>query len=218
MEKLVSWIAPHNCVVCDVEGSLLCEGCLNAELTEVLGRCYRCHEVSPVQSVCPSCRRLVSLRHVWVASDYDEVAKKLIYKLKFERATAAARPIAEKISQILPNLPDNTVVCHIPTAASRVRIRGYDQAAEIAKCLAESKGYAHKTLLNRTGKTRQVGTGRVDRFKQLENAFTVRPFQDLTNILLIDDITTTGATIEAAGKILRKAGAKTIDVAVFAQA
>jgi ComF family protein len=154
-----------------------------------------------------------------VATDYGEIPKKLIHKLKFERAMAAAQPIARKIDQIIPDLPQDTVICHIPTASNRVRIRGYDQAAEIAKCLANIRDYPYRTPLVRIGKSRQVGSGRKDRFKHLTNAFKVRDY-DLrqANILLVDDITTTGATIEAAAKILKESGAKTVDVAVFAQA
>lgn len=123
-----------------------------------------------------------------------------------------------KIDQTLPDLPRDTIICHIPTARDRVRIRGYDQAEEIAKSLAKIRGYKHKTLLYRIGKSRQVGSGRKDRFKQLEGAFKLRDISlEDTNILLVDDISTTGATVEEAAKTLRKSGAKTIDAAVFAQ-
>ncbi|MEX2014573.1 MAG: phosphoribosyltransferase family protein [Candidatus Saccharimonadales bacterium] len=218
-EALISLVASHNCVVCDVEGSLLCPGCLNSELTEVGGRCYRCHKASRNQAVCKDCRKSVPIRHSWIATDYGEVPKKLVHKLKFERAIAGAVPIAEKIDEIVPNLPKDTIVCHIPTASSRVRMRGYDQANEIAKHFSGLRGYKQRSLLLRKGKLRQVGASRTDRFKHLERAFRVKDL-DLkqTKILLIDDITTTGATIEAAAKMLKKAGVKTIDVAVFAQA
>lgn len=219
LEVLISLVAPHNCIVCDLEGDLLCDGCLHAELTEIPGRCYRCHKVSQNQAVCKDCRKTVPIRHVWVATDYGEIPKKLIYKFKFERALAASRPIARKIDQFIPDLPSDTIICHIPTANNRVRIRGYDQAAEVAKRLAKIRGYSYRTPLVRTGKSRQVGSGRKDRFKHLNSAFKVKN-SDLrrANVLLIDDITTTGATIEAAAKILRESGVKTIDVAVFAQA
>jgi ComF family protein len=159
------------------------------------------------------------LRHVWVATDYGEISKKLIHKLKFERAIAGSVVVAEKINQIIPKLPEDTIICHIPTADSRVRMRGYDQAGEIARNLAKLTGYKQASLLVRRGKSRQVGASRTDRFKHLERAFRVKDL-DLkqAKILLIDDITTTGATIEAAAKMLKKAGIKTIDVAVFAQA
>lgn len=219
LEKIIGLVASHNCVVCDLEGDLLCDACSNAELPRAVSRCYRCHKVSPNQAVCQSCRKSVSIRHVWVATDYGEVPKKLVYKFKFERAIVAANPIAGKIDQTMPKLPEDTIICHVPTANNRVRVRGYDQALEIAGSLAKIRGYTHKTLLIRTGKSRQVGSGRADRFKHLQSAFKTKNHNlKRANILLIDDITTTGATIEAAAKILKKSGAETINVAVFAQA
>lgn len=219
LERLIGLVAPHNCIVCGYEGSVLCGGCLNSELTEAVSRCYRCHRVSSNQAVCRSCRSSVPIPHVWIATDYGEIPKKLVHKLKFERAVAAAVPIAKKIDETLPNLPEETIICHIPTADSRVRMRGYDQAAEIAKNLARIRGCSHKTLLIRTGKSRQVGSSRTDRFRQLENAFAAKDLNAIKSakILLIDDITTTGSTIESAAKILKRAGARTIYAAVFAQ-
>ncbi len=219
LERLISLVAPHDCIVCDLEGGLLCPGCLNAELTEAVSRCYRCHKVSSNQAVCQSCRNSVPLRHVWTATDYGEISKKLVHKLKFERALSAAGLIGAIIDRTVPNLPEDTIVCHIPTANSRIRMRGYDQSAEIAKNLAKLRGYKHTALLLRKGKSRQVGSSRKNRFKHLGNAFEVQN-TDLkqAKVLLIDDITTTGATIEASAKALKSAGAKTIDAAVFAQA
>ncbi|HEX5798450.1 MAG TPA: phosphoribosyltransferase family protein [Candidatus Saccharimonadales bacterium] len=159
------------------------------------------------------------IRHVWAATDYGEVSKKLVYKLKFERAIAGAMVAAKKLDEIVPKLPEDTIVCHIPTANNRIRMRGYDQAGEITRNFAKLRNYKHRHILLRKGKSRQVGASRTDRFRHLEQAFQVKD-SDLkqTKILLIDDITTTGATIEAAAKMLKKAGVKTIDVAVFAQA
>ncbi len=220
LENLISLVAPHDCIVCGLEGNLLCQGCLNSELGEAVSRCYRCHKASSNQAVCKDCRKIVFLSHVWAATDYEEIPKRLIHKLKFERALAAAIPISEKISQTIPKLPADTIICHIPTANSRVRIRGYDQAEQIAKNLAKISGHKHKNLLGRKGKSRQVGSGRTDRFKQLEGAFKITNPDTVRNasILLIDDITTTGATIESAARTLKKSGAKIIDAAVFAQA
>ncbi len=219
LENLISLIAPHNCIVCDSEGSVLCSGCLNSELTEPVSRCYRCHQISRNQSVCPPCRKVVPIQNVWIATDYGEIPKKLIYRLKFERASAAALPIAAKIDQIIPVLPPDTIICHIPTANSRIRVRGYDQAAEIAAHLVKIRGLESRTLLIRSGKSRQVGSGRKDRFKHLEDAFKLKDTKlpKKANILLVDDVTTTGATIESAAKVLKTAGIKTISAAVFAQ-
>ncbi|MBW3568757.1 hypothetical protein KY385_01355 [Candidatus Parcubacteria bacterium] len=154
-----------------------------------------------------------------MASDYQDTAKELLHRLKFERTSSAAEPIAAAIDNILPDLPPGTLVVYVPTANSRVRIRGYDQAKLIAQKVAKRRNWPYQTLLMRKGSSRQVGSGRQDRFKQIESALLPVKQGNIksANILMIDDVTTTGATLEAAAKILKSAGAQTIDAAVFAQ-
>lgn len=218
-ERLISVLAPHKCLVCGLDGDLLCHSCQLTSLAAPPSRCYRCHAVSLQSQVCSKCRQASSLSHVWVASDYQDIAKELIKRFKFGRAGAAAKPVAAAIEQVLPDLPPDTTLVHIPTANSRVRVRGYDQAKLIAENIAKKQGWQHHNLLMRQGRSRQVGASRPNRFTQIESALIPVRRQQIrdAHILLIDDITTTGATLEAAAKILKKAGARTVDAAVFAQ-
>jgi competence protein ComFC len=219
VENFISLIAPHKCIVCGLEGDTLCQPCLITSLAPPPSRCYRCHSTSIQSSVCQICRKTVKLQHVWVASDYQDTAKELIRRLKFERASAAAIPVASAIIQALPDLPPDTVVSYVPTANNRVRLRGYDQAKLIAENIARQRNWQHQSLLMRTGSTRQVGAGRVERFKQIEASLIAIKISKIkqARILLIDDVTTTGATLEAAAAILKSSGAHSIDAAVFAQ-
>jgi len=159
------------------------------------------------------------LRHVWVATEYENVAKQLIYKLKFDRAGAGSKTIAKALSECLPDLPKDTLVTYVPTANKRVRIRGYDQSKLISKELAKIRGWKHTDALRRLGSSRQVGSSRKQRLQQLEGAFLVINEARIENgrILLIDDVLTTGSSIETASKVIKKAGAKSIDAAVFTQ-
>lgn len=188
-------------------------------LLPIPSRCYRCHAITKQHSVCKSCKSSVKISHVWVATRYETAAKELLHRFKFERAKAGAISIAAAMDPCIPALPDQVLVCHIPTANSRVRFRGYDQAEEIAKELCRLRGWRRRTIFFRTGSTRQVGAGRKERFDHLEQALRLRKNADIfgKHILLLDDVTTTGATIEAGAKILKQNGAKTVDVAVFAQ-
>lgn len=156
---------------------------------------------------------------MWAVTEYEGVAKELIHQLKFERASAVADILAESISEQLPILDEDTIVTFIPTANNRVRMRGYDQAKLIARALSMRRGWLCLPLLTRTTSFRQVGSGRKERFAQLSDAFAARNKKLIQNskILLIDDVLTTGATIESAAKALKNSGAKTIDAAVFSQ-
>ncbi len=219
VDRCLETVAPHTCFVCGLEGALLCNSCSMEAFLPVPSRCYRCHVATTQSRVCANCYRVVSLSSVWVATRYAEHAKELIRRFKFERAKQAADIVARTIDQRLPILPDSVVVSHIPTANSRVRVRGYDQAELIARRLCRIRGWQFTSLLLRRGTGRQLGAKRSQRFMQLESAFTVRNQNLVTGayVLLIDDVLTTGATVEAAARLLKDAGAKTIEAAVFAQ-
>lgn len=217
MESLISQIAPHRCIVCSKVGVFLCEPCSLEVFIRPPSRCYSCHQASVQSQVCANCRRRAGLSHVWVATEYEDTAKKLIHKLKFARANAAADILAKYIDDELPDLPNSIIVTNVPTANTRVRVRGYDQSKLIAKCLAKRRGWQYVEVLERLGSSRQVGSSRKKRLSQLESAF--RPTKSVkgAHILLIDDVVTTGATLGAASKTLKAAGAKIVDAAVFTQ-
>ncbi len=217
IEDLFNLIAPHNCVGCNREGSLLCEQCA-ALLQKVPARCYKCQRWSAAARTCQACRRQTPLYGALAITPYTGVAKQVIHRLKFERAQAAADDIARVLAEGL-SVAD-VLITHVPTAERRVRERGYDQAALIAKALARRLNQPYLPLLARIGDQRQVGQQRDVRAQQLRQAFRPIHATSLTNkhILLIDDVLTTGATCEAAARALRSSGARRVSAAVFAVA
>lgn len=218
LERLISIVAPHACLGCGAEGTLLCADC-SRDIPSLPERCYRCQGLSRDYRVCRGCRRASSLRSVWVRAQYGTLVKDLVYRFKFQRAQAGARPIAALMSEVLPYLPSNTVVAWIPTATTRQRQRGYDHAALLARCVATQNSLSYMPLLVRMGQSRQVGANRVQRQQQLTDAFRIVNSSRLQGaaVLLVDDIVTTGASLESAARTLKKAGAKSVDAVVFAQ-
>lgn len=217
LERLIQWWTPHDCLGCGKESSLLCAWCLPEFVVPLPERCYICHTLDPDARVCV--KHKSALKHVWVRTQYEAGAKVLLHKLKFERAAAAAEPIAKLMSESLPYFdPSDTVITAVPTAAQRVRLRGYDQAELIARNLAYHQTLPFCKLLVRMGHSRQVGANRQERKKQLTDAFRFIDKDILSkHIILVDDVVTTGATLEAAATLLRKSGAKSVSAVVFAQ-
>ncbi len=174
--------------------------------------------MSPGSKVCTKCRRHSPLGHVWVAAEYKEVNEQLIRQLKFGNVVAASRPITLIMDEALPHMSHNIVV-HVPTGTRRVRSRGYDQAKLLAKGIAKLRDLPFGGLLMRLGHTRQLGAARRERTTQLAGMF--RPTHPYlikdAHVLLVDDVMTTGATLEEAARTLKKAGAKKVDAIVFAQ-
>ena len=219
IEGILNIFAPHECVRCKVEGSLLCSACAQA-LTAVPPRCYRCRRWEAESRTCQRCRSQSPLSSVWSVASYDDtVAKELVRVLKFGRAKGAAAAMAQPLAAVV-TVPKETYITYVPTANTRVRQRGYDQAELLAKELSRQSGAPYTPLLARVNDKRQTGQKRGARTQQMQDAFRVLSPEMLRNkhVLLVDDVLTTGATCEAAARVLRRAGAKSVSAAVFAVA
>jgi ComF family protein len=198
---------------------MLCSDCANI-LARVPSRCYRCLQPTVDYRVCAVCAPQSSLQRLVVATPYRGAAKALVHRLKFERTQAAANEIAGLVAPLLRDMPRDAMLVHLPTATSRVRARGYDQARLLARELSKRSGLSRQMLLARVGQVRQVGAGRTARLQQLQYAFRpVRPGAITgRHVVLVDDVLTTGATLEVAARVLRRAGAAQVSAVVFAQA
>lgn len=219
-ESIVAWYAPHVCIGCNRPGDLLCLGCQEG-LPAATSRCYRCRALAESGRTCAACRRQSPLYSVRVVTDYEGVSKDLVRKFKFDGARAAARPIARTMNTLLSDDQGLLVLVPIPTASSRRRHRGFDQARLIARELAAQSAFDYSPLLGRLGQTRQVGSTRHQRLLQLTHSFYVRGSAKRVtgqHIILVDDVMTTGATLEAAAATLKAAGARRVEAIVFARA
>ncbi len=220
LTPLLSLLAPHDCLGCGSEGSLICRQCARS-LPPATPRCYRCMAGNRDFATCQLCFEETSVAAVFPVACYQGIAKELIWRLKFGRARAAAAEIGTLMAKqrLLP-VADNTVVTYVPTATTHVRQRGYDQARLIARAFAAAYGLPCIPLLARAGRHQQIGANRAQRTSQLGSDFRAVHGSDIhgASILLIDDVVTTGATIDACASVLRAAGARRIHAMVFAQA
>ena len=123
------------------------------------------------------------------------------------------------MAEAMPHLAPGAIILPIPTASSRLRARGYDHTKLIAKVIAQQTGRQYQSLVGRLGQSRQVGSHREERLKQLNSAYYVKRSESVRGkrIVLVDDIVTTGGTLESVAKVLKRAGAKSVSAVVFAQ-
>lgn len=218
LDQLIGAIAPHNCLNCRGEGKLLCQQCVH-KLQIIPSRCYRCHKLTEESRTCSTCRKTSSLYRLQVGTIYEGLAKSLVWRLKYAGARAAARDIANYLAN-RTSVKSNCLIVPVPTASSRVRQRSYDQAKLIGIGLARRHGLQYLDCMARIGQTHQIGARRELRLKQLSSAYRLKSGQIVEglHIILIDDVVTTGASLEAAAKCLKDAGAARIEAIVFAQA
>jgi ComF family protein len=218
-EMFISVFAPHHCLICFREGLLLCNACQSGEIVSPPPRCYKCLAATVDSMTCKKCRRKSPLGHVWVKSIYESTVADLLIRYKHERARSAYKPISGMMAESLPYLKKEVLLVAVPTATSSLRRRGYDHSALLMKGLASRIDRMWVSPAVRLGQSHQFGSSRAERLRQLEGAFLVdkpRLIQG-KHVVIVDDVLTTGATLETFGYALKKAGAKKVSAVVFAQ-
>jgi ComF family protein len=221
LESVIGWLAPPQCVSCGTEGTALCGSC-GKELDNFGQRCWRCHRLSPASHTCETCRYSGSPAHVYIRTNHEGLARDLLSVYKFGQLRAASNTIAGLMVEALLSsntYPPDYIILPIPTATSRVRERGFDHTALLAKHIGYQLQMPYTQVLRRTGHTRQLGARREERLTQLADSISVKNSRPVRgrHVLLIDDVITTGGTIIAATKALRLAGAASVDALLFAK-
>lgn len=219
IDKITGYLAPHTCLGCEKEGSVLCGSCIELFEDTPQPRCAGCRSLSDNFKVCTKCRKWLPLNSVYVSGNYEGVNEALIKELKFNYKRQASESISRIMTNVISEVDPDLVVCPIPTAPSRIRKRGFDHCALISKELAKNLNLKQIKFLKRHSNVRQLGSSRRDRFEHMKSEFEVVKVGDLKdrNIMLVDDVMTTGATLGAAAKALRSSGAKSVSAVIFAQ-
>lgn len=149
------------------------------------------------------------------AFDYEEPVRHLIHGLKFQRRYAYGRLLGDLLAETVstrPVLPQ--CLLPVPMHSARFRERGFNHTVEIARQITRRLGIPLDCAsLRRTRATRpQVGLSIRERARNVEKAFElVRPCP-ARHLALIDDVVTTGATVNALAKLLKKHGAERIEI------
>lgn len=213
LEKTVAIIAPHACIVCSNYNNLVCVDCMSTLPRMAQPRCVFCGQHTADWQPCAVCAPRTPLTHVWVHSQYDGVVAELIHRYKFDHARAAYKPLARLLAAPLPRLSGFTVV-PVPTIAPHVRQRSYDHSLLLAKEVARLARLPLARTLERVKNTQQIGRTRKER-QAIAESIGVRG-RAPQKILLIDDVCTTAATLNACAVALAKAGATEVVAAVVA--
>ncbi|WP_293795342.1 ComF family protein [uncultured Bosea sp.] len=155
---------------------------------------------------------------------FDGTARELVHRLKYGDRVELSLTLGRMMAQAGRELAaDADLVLPIPLHRTRLWRRRFNQAAALAQVIARETGLplAAATLARIRRTRRQVGLTRAQRAENLQGAFHVsaaaRSLVEGRRILLVDDVLTTGATVNAASRALLRAGATAVDVLTFAR-
>jgi len=218
--KLLNIIFPVECISCGKEDVYLCHDCL---LKMPLGKnmdCFFCGKGNPPGRTCPGCAVEHHLDGVFVCADYsDRAINELIKKLKYSFARELGGTLGEIAVRYLQKLRAeerlkkinlrNFIIAPIPLHKKRFNWRGFNQAELIARYVAKNLNLEYQDLLIRVkNNTPQAKLGGAERKNNIAGCFALAGKNVAgKKIILIDDVATTGSTLDEAAGVLQAAGA-----------
>lgn len=156
--------------------------------------------------------------------EYAGLVRDLILRLKFAPEPALAAPLGRCLAAAvarLPLFPGPDLIVPVPLHARRRRVRGFNQAERLARPLAAASGWriGSRVLVRLRDTEPQSGKTAGERRRNVGGAFRCRRSAVVRGrcVLLVDDVVTTGATLTAAARALRRAGARHVAAAVVAR-
>jgi ComF family protein len=217
-------IFPPRCVSCGRPGVDLCRECA-ASLPRVEGpTCPVCGQPQSTAGRCVRCRRQPpAFSSVRSAFRYEGAVRKAIVAFKYNRQPALVDPLADAMASALPR-PDmeSPLLCAVPLHPERQRERGYNQAALLAQGLGRSWNIAvaDGEALSRVRATpQQVELDYAARQLNVKGAFAAQASLVANrDIVLVDDVCTTGATLDACAEALLVQGARSASAVTLARA
>lgn len=222
---------PPSCISCDeavMEPGTLCPVCwqelrfITEPRCEVLGTPFA-YDLGPGIISAQALANPPPFEKARAAVLYDDIARSLVARLKYEDRPDLAPILARWMALAATDLlQDNPVVVPVPLHHWRQFERRYNQSALLTRFLSHCLALEHQPLaLERVRKTaQQVGLTRRERAENVRGAFraTSKGMMRMTGrpVLLVDDVLTTGATLEASSRACLRAGAKSVRVLTFA--
>jgi ComF family protein len=219
LETVKDMIFPVFCLGCRREGVLVCDDCLTTIDNTPIALCPVCHESQPFGMCCDGCRDHSSLDSHIAATTYchGTLVAKMIEALKYQYVTdivpdihALCIPLCEQYAELFASVD---MIASIPLHNKRLAERGFNQSELIAACIGAHMSIPVVSLLKRVRYTRQQASlDRAARIHNMDQAFACIAETSIAHstVLLVDDVYTTGSTMQSAAQCLKVAGASSV--------
>jgi ComF family protein len=224
-------IFPKECLGCHQEGTYLCNNCFDKISINKDNYCTFCKQAIGFNQICQACQSQTKLKNVFVIADYNNtILQDLLHSFKYKLVEGISDNLAMLVKEylkqnkvfLLNNInDDNTVLVPVPLHKKRFLKRGFNQSYLLAKEIEKHFEIKIIDLLKRKINTSsQVNMTRQERLVNLKDAFDLESAIELDknkNIILVDDVITTGSTLNECAYVLNSAGFENIYALVIAQ-
>ncbi|HCT99446.1 MAG TPA: phosphoribosyltransferase [Methylococcaceae bacterium] len=227
-QNFFTYLLPPTCILCGdpgMEQSDLCQACRH-DLHPNHPRCYRCASnidfPATALGLCPTCTHfLPDFDETFAPFAHSHAIRHLILNLKFRHHAPSARLLGTLLAEYVnkaTDLPDCLIP--VPLHKNRYRERGFNQSIEIARIIAKR---LHIPLDTRSCQrhrdtAHQVGLSGDARAENIKDAFWVSPTLEAKHVAIVDDVMTTGSTVQSLAKALKIAGCHRVQVWVCSRA
>ena len=222
---ILDLLFPKKCVGCKKSGGYFCANCV-ADIKQTDLVCPKCERLAVGGVTHPICKRKFGLDGLWSLGIYNEPLRSAIQKLKYKGVEELAQILvgitlkywAEYQPFVLDEIKKSGgkdwQIIPVPLHWFRENSRGFNQAALIGQLLSKKLGLSYYEAIKRTRYTKQqVRLKGKERQQNIRGAFTIDSRfhgNDNVNVLLIDDVWTTGSTLRECCYVLKRAGAKKV--------
>ena len=178
--------------------------CPNCSSSTTNGKCKHCKNLPPFFAI----------------GERSELLDEIIHQFKYSSSRALSKPLAEMLNSCLPVIKGPVIIVPLPTIDKHIRERGFDHTLLLAKQISKlHQNWKVENFLLRNGQSVQVGSTKLERKKQADQAYNINPkikTNDNYTYLLLDDVWTTGSSMLSAYKKLQQAGVSKVIIGVLA--
>lgn len=214
--RVVDFLFPQWCVGCGKEGKFICDSCRRSLPRVMPPLCPKCGKPQSSGTLCPTCVSWqAEIDGIRSPFRFDGVMRQAIHQLKYRNLRALAEPMAKLLNDYLATYPiPGEVLVPVPLHRKRLRERGYNQSSLLAKELGKLADLpvVDNCLIRQKHAPPQTRSSTVEeRRSNVAGAFVCRDhrLQD-KQVLLIDDVSTSGATLDACAAALKAIGATSV--------
>jgi len=214
--RVVDFLFPQRCVGCGKEGKFICDSCRQSLPRVMPPLCPKCGKPQSSGTLCPTCVSWqAEIDGIRSPFRFDGVMRQAIHQLKYRNLRALAEPLAKLLNDYLTAYPiPGEILVPVPLHRKRLRERGYNQSSLLAKELGKLADLpvVDDCLFRQRHAPPQTRSSTVEeRRSNVAGAFVCRDhrLQD-KQVLLIDDVSTSGATLDTCAAALKAIGATSV--------